>query len=122
MNGALQRRDAYIALAVFAELLLPPVHFTNEVLLLQRTPQKFGYDEFDVRDDPLFWAELKAGMVRPSLPTAPSYLVVFPGTERRYCRISFYWLSRTRGMEFNKPNMLEPHFVIWREHYWEQVH
>jgi hypothetical protein len=66
-HGHLQRHDAYVALAVFAEYLLPPVQLEDEPLLLQRISKKFGVDYFDIRNDPFFWDELKAGLVREPL-------------------------------------------------------
>lgn len=61
-QGLSEYRDAYVALAVFAEYLLPPVQLEDESLF-QRKPKKFGIDYFDIREDPLFWNELKAGLV-----------------------------------------------------------
>ncbi|KAG0623288.1 hypothetical protein M758_3G162800 [Ceratodon purpureus] len=61
-HGHMQRRDAHVALAVFAEYLLPPVQLKVEPLLLQRIPKKFEIDYFDIRNDPFFWDELKAGL------------------------------------------------------------
>ena len=66
-HGHMQRRDAHVALAVFAEYLLPPVQLKVEPLLLQRIPKKFEIDYFDIRNDPFFWDELKAGLVRELL-------------------------------------------------------
>ncbi|KAH8973917.1 hypothetical protein BDL97_01G073400 [Sphagnum fallax] len=66
MHGALQRRDAYMILSVFAELFFPCVQFTLENSsspATDQTPWKFSAENFDIRDDPLFWDELKAGLV-----------------------------------------------------------
>lgn len=58
--------DAYVALAVCAEYLLPPIQLEDESLF-QRNPKKLGVDYFDIRDDPFFWDELKAGLVSEPL-------------------------------------------------------
>ncbi|KAH8973918.1 hypothetical protein BDL97_01G073400 [Sphagnum fallax] len=66
MHGALQRRDAYMILSVFAELFFPCVQFTLENSsspATDQTPWKFSAENFDIRDDPLFWDELKAGLM-----------------------------------------------------------
>lgn len=61
-KGHLECLDAYEALAVFVEYLLPPVQLDDESSL-RRYPKKFGADCFDIRDDHFFWDELKAGLV-----------------------------------------------------------
>jgi hypothetical protein len=76
MHGALQCRDAYMILSVFAELFFPCVQFTLEnssSLSTDQTPWKFSAKNFDIHDDPLFWEELKAGLVRKITAKVPSF-------------------------------------------------
>jgi len=76
MHGTLQHRDAYMILSVFAELFFPCVQFTLENSSspsTDQTPWKFSAENFDIRDNPLFWEELKAGLVRKITAKVPSF-------------------------------------------------
>ncbi len=76
LHGTLQRRDAYMILSVFAELFFPCVQFTLENSSspsTDQTPWKFSAENFDIRDDPLFWDKLKAGLVRKITVKVPSF-------------------------------------------------